>query len=375
MKKLTILILAIGLIGIYSCKKDDKVELSGFSGAQVVSPAQGSSYVLTEPYKDSVLCVFGWVSSAFSPSDLVPPVYSLEMDTVGNEFADPKVLVSSTSKEYSITVGSMNAIILSKFLGQPDSLGTYEFRVKSQLSGTGAAATKYSGTLTLNITPYSSIVIVPPIYLLGDATTVGWDNTKALEMTHIEGGKFAIVETLSGGGKFIKFIADLGAWAPQWGTDAGGTSENGNLVYRPTESVPDPSAIPSPTNPGDYYILADTANLTYEVSATSAQLFLVGDATTAGWTLANGIPFTKVSPGIFTLTTTLTAGGMKFMETTTGWAPQWGTDETGTPNDGPLVYRLTESVPDPPSITSPGSGTYTININLITKTYKIQAGK
>jgi len=63
---------------------------------------------------------------------------------------------------------------------------------------------------------YESVVLIPPIYLLGDGTSAGWDNTKALEVVHIgDGGQFAIVEHLTAG-KFIKFIADLGAWAPQW---------------------------------------------------------------------------------------------------------------------------------------------------------------
>ncbi|HNX86184.1 MAG TPA: SusF/SusE family outer membrane protein [Bacteroidales bacterium] len=375
MKKLTILILAIGLLSMYSCKKDDKVELTGFTSATVTFPTQGSAFTLLEANKDELMCTFTWLASPYSPSNLVPPVYTLEMDTAGHKFADPKVLTSSAGLTYPITVGAMNAIVLSKFEGQGGVAGTFEFRVKSQLSGTGSQATQISETLTLTITPYSTIVIVPPIYLLGDATTAGWDNTKALEMTHIEGGKFAIVETLAGAGKGLKFIADLGAWAPQWGTDATGTSELGPLVYRPTESVPDPAQIPSPAEVGDYYILADTALLTYEISATSAQLFLVGAATTAGWDNTKGIPFEKLSPGIFQLTTTLTTGGMKFLEVSGQWAPQWGTDATGSPNDGPLIYRPTESVPDPAEIPSPGAGTYTIKVNLITKSYKIQAGK
>jgi len=69
----------------------------------------------------------------------------------------------------------------------------------------------------------------------------------------------------------------------------------------------------------------------------------------------------------------LKEGGLKFLETTTGWAPQWGTDATGTSNFGPLVYRPTESVPDPANIVSPGAGTYTINLNLATMKYEIVA--
>jgi starch-binding outer membrane protein SusE/F len=209
--------------------------------------------------------------------------------------------------------------------------------------------------------------------MLGDGTTAQWDNTAALEMTHIgEGGAFAIVDHLLPA-KGIKFIANLGAWAPMWGLGASGNSESGLLFYRLTEAVTDPPVIPSPSVEGDYRVVADTALKTYTITATSAQLFLVGDATTAGWVNTAGIPFVKDSPGKFHLTTTLTAGGMKFLEVSGQWAPQWGTDAEGTSSGGNLSYRPTESVPDPPNIVSPGAGTYTITIDLATQTYTIVA--
>lgn len=372
MKKITILILAIGLIGLFSCKKDEtQAVLTNYNAAQLLTPPPSSAYVLTKVRADSVMAVYTWTAATYDPSNLVPPVYSLEMDTIGNDFGSPKVIYSGAGLTYSITEGSMNGHVLGTFKGIPDSLAMFEFRVKTQLGGTGEAATKYSDPIIMSITPYNDVVVVSPIYLLGDATTVGWDNTKALEMTHIgDKGQYVIVEHLLAT-KMIKFIAGLGAWAPQWGTDASGTPTNGNLVYRPDETVPDPVAIPSADVEGDYWIMADTANLLYEVSLTSSQLFLLGSATTAGWDNTAGLPFTKVSPGIFTITTTLTAGGMKFLEVLGQWAPQWGTDATAAGDGGPLFYRPTESEPDPAEIPSPGAGTYTINVNLATKTYTI----
>lgn len=375
MKRILIFLLAIGLISLYSCKKDeDQAVLSYFNPAKIVIPTNASEYTLLEVNKDSILFTFTWDAATYSLTDLVKPTYILEMDTMGNDFKSPVTLSSTQGYTFPITVGAMNDYILSVFQGKGDSLATLQFRVKASLVATTPAANNISSVVTVNFIPYSAIVILPPIYLLGDATTVGWSNVDALEMTHIgTAGEFAIVEYLAGGGKYLKFIANRGAWAPQWGTDAAGTPETGTLVYRPTESVPDPPAIPSPELAGDYRIVADTANLVYTVSLTSATLYLVGDGCDAGWTPENGLPFNKVAPGIFTLTTTLKAGGLKFLETTTGWAPQWGTDATGTSNFGPLVYRPNESVPDPASITSPGAGTYTININLATLKYEIVA--
>ena len=374
MKKISIIILVFGLFGLMSCKKDEtKVVLSYFTPAQILTPPPASKYVLKKENKDSLLFTYTWSAATYNLTDILKPTYTLEMDTAGGNFTNPKGLASTQGYSYSITVGAMNDLILATYKGIADSLATFQFRVKASLAEKNPATNNVSAVITLDITPYSAVVVVSPIYLLGDATTAGWDNKKAVEMTYLEGGKFSVVDHLTTPGKFLKFIADLGAWAPQWGTDAGGTSESGNLVLRPTESVPDPPAIPGPAVEGDYLIMADTANLVYEVSLTSSNLFLVGNATTVGWNNARAIPFIKVSPGIFTLTTKLTSGEMKFVEATGTRAPQWGTNASGTGNSGKLVYKPTESVPVSNNIPSPGAGTYTISINLATLQYQITA--
>jgi hypothetical protein len=68
-----------------------------------------------------------------------------------------------------------------------------------------------------------------------------------------------------GAGEFLKFIEVLGFWAPQYGTDANGTSTGGILVYRPDENTPDPPAIPAPEAAGTYTITANTNDLTYTI--------------------------------------------------------------------------------------------------------------
>lgn len=105
----------------------------------------------------------------------------------------------------------------------------------------------------------------PELYILGNATTAGWDNTAALPMSGTN-GVYTITTTLSGGtGTYIKFIKILGQWAPQYGTDATGTSTGGPLVYRPDENTPDPPAIPAPEQGGLYTITANTNELFYTI--------------------------------------------------------------------------------------------------------------
>jgi len=159
-------------------------------------------------------------------------------------------------------VKEFNAILLAEgFVAE--EVNALEFRVVTNINGLDSI---YSNALALNVTPYPDEVDYGNLYLLGNATIPGWNNATALPLTHLGDGVFEISTTLTGGaGLFLKFIAVLGQWAPQWGTDASGTWEAGNLVPRPTEAVPDPAAIPAPPTTGSYTITADIVNLNYTV--------------------------------------------------------------------------------------------------------------
>jgi len=377
MKKIIILfIVLLGLGLTHSCKKEAKdpvLDMNQTVKSGIISPPDGSAFVLTADEAENLIN-FTWSATQYNLTDLETTKYTLQMDFADSAFANAIEIVQTTQVSYEMSVGALNQKLLN--YGATGGVATnMEFRVLSFINNETTYSTVISEVNTSTITPFDEAVIVKPIYLLGDGTTVGWDNVNPLEMTHLEDGKFAIVETLGGPGLFIKFLSIPGQWAPQWGTDEAGTAEAGIMVHIPDEGVPDPIAIPTPELAGDYYITADTVNLEYTVSATSAELYLIGDASQAGWDNTAGEAFTKVSPGIFNITATLNAeGGLKFLEVPGQWAPQWGTDDTGTWDAGPLVYRPEESVPDPVNIPAPSSaGLYLIELNLITMQYRISA--
>lgn len=136
----------------------------------------------------------------------------------------------------------------------PTEDGTYDFELKID------AVTE---TYTLTVNPAGQAV---EMYLLGDGSLAGWDNNLALPMSG-SNGEYTITTQLQGAGKYIKFITTLGQWAPMYGTDANGTSTSGNLVYRATESDPDPASIPAPAEVGNYTISINTNTLTYTIAA------------------------------------------------------------------------------------------------------------
>lgn len=374
MKKISILYIGLmSLLLMYSCNKDDKdpvLNTSEVKPAAFTSPAAGATFVLLEDNKDQVLTKFTWTAPEYSFSDLANTSYRLEMDLAANNFSSPIFVKNIDGNEIEYTVGAMNILMLNNNI--PIEVSTaVSFRLLSHITSHNTGESTISEPITLYITPYSEEVIYKSIYMLGDGTDPGWDNANALPVSYISEGKFGIVANLGGAGKYFKFISMLGAWAPQWGTDTEGTGTGGNLVYRPDETVTDPPAMPCPDAAGLYRIVADTANLTYAVYPAPASLYLLGDGSLAGWDNTAALEMTNNGNGKFSITTTLTAANIKFIENLGQWAPQWGSADGASNLKGSISYRATEADPDPASIPVAEAGTYLIEVDLAAQTYKL----
>ncbi len=374
MKKLSILYLGLfSLLLMYSCEKEEKEPIlnTGQITAPVfTSPSSGSAHVLLEANENEMFDAFQWKATGYNLSNLASTVYTVEMDEVANDFADPIFLNNTQETEVNYTVGQLNALLLSNNFpaNEPANLN---FRVKSNITSNNTAETAVSELIALSITPYSAEVYTKPIYMLGDGTDPGWSNTDALPASHIADGKFGIVANLGGEGLFFKFISALGQWAPQWGTDDAGTGENGNLIYRPDEDTDDPLAMPCPAEAGLYRIVVDTANLTYDVYAATSTLYLLGDGSPAGWDNTAATEMTNDGAGKFSLVADLTANSIKFVEVLGQWAPQWGTVDGASGYGGSLAFRPTEADPDPVNIPVPADGSYLIEVDLAAQSYKL----
>lgn len=222
---------------------------------------------------------------------------------------------------------------------------------------------------TLTVNPAGA---APEMFMLGDGCSAGWNNGSALPMTGGD-GIYSITTTLTAG-KNIKFITTLGQWAPMYGTDAAGTNTGGNLVYRATESDPDPASIPTPATDGKYCVTINTNNLTYTIAPA---LYMLGDGCSAGWDNNAALPMTGGANGVYTLTTTLGAAkSIKFITTLGAWAPMYGTTAGAVSANGTLVYRATEADPDPSNIPTPATeGSYIVTADITNLTYTVTAKK
>lgn len=372
-KRIFYFTLAVLSVAFFACKDESADPIFNVDAPQTITgPTDASSFVFTSAQAGNSFEI-AWTAAQLTPRNLQDPVYRVQMDFAGNNFASPVQLGSTSDLSVATTIGNLNGrlVTMTQLVG-PDTTVNLELRVIANIENT-AVDTIFSNVVGMAITAYNTVVNteVTPIYMLGSATAAAWDNTAALEMKPLPDGKFSIVANLTAGNE-IKFISDLGAWAPMWGTDGSGTWEDGPLVYRPTEADPDPSSIPSPDVDGQYLIIADTALLTYHVEAVDL-IYLLGSATAAAWDNTAAIPMTYVENGVYTIIAELSAGNLiKFIDELGMWAPQWGTDATGTWESGPLVFRPDEATPDPTAIPSPTeAGMYRIDVNTIELTYTV----
>lgn len=263
--KILPLILTTLCLFCLSCKNDDGpvINLENTVPPSFLTPAT-ESVVLSEETADLPFPEFSWTPTHYDFEYELPNVtYSLQMDVEGADFDKFTTLTNTNTTSYSMTQSAMNTRLLMQDVpyGQSTDIS---FRIASYIVSPNSREACFSDVYTMSVTPYQTDITYPPIYMLGDATAAGWDNSKAIEVPHYSGSTFTVIHPLSSSGS-LKFIADLGSWVPQWGTDGAGTWESGNLVYRATDAEPDPAAIPAPPQDGIYQITVDTLNLLYNI--------------------------------------------------------------------------------------------------------------
>lgn len=340
-----------------------------------IAPEDGGSYVLEKDTVDVEFANFTWVAAEYGTSYDI--TYILEMDEVGDDFADPVELEKTEELSYAMTVAEMNGLLLELEYVPGESVD-FEFRVTSRISSKSGVV--YSDLIKLNITPYSDDVVGGDpniIYLLGSATSAGEENgDNVLPAYYLESSgddsTFAVCDELIPGGSLF-FIKVIGEWIPQWGSDGSGTWEAGGLVKKSADSDPDALTIPVPDVQGDYLIKTNVVSMTYTMEAIGTTLHIVGDGTEAGWTPENAIPMNRIAAGKFSLVANLNAtGGIKLLVNQGAWAPQYGRDENGTWSEGNLMFRPTEDVTDPEFIPAPEeAGSYLIEVDLARNSYKV----
>ena len=235
-------------------------------------------------------------------------------------------------------------------------------------------------TITLNLLDLSITITtstVPPyksLWILGDATPVGWNINTPAEMRVDSSNLFVFkYNEILAAGEF-KIPTATGNWGCDYYMPL---TNHPDLTSTGVQLVPkgSPDLKWQVTNPGPYKITLDLQNLTINIKPFTpyTKIWMVGDATPVGWNINSPQPLTPdpTNPYIFTYTGPMLAGEFKFPLATGNWGCDYFMPEINHQNLGSnRVKFVPGGSPDNKwQITVPGN--YKITLNQLKETIDI----
>jgi hypothetical protein len=334
----------------------------------VLTPSSTAALVLQVSNATDNAISFNWNASAYGNNTIS---YALQLDIAGDNFAHPQVIKYNQALTSSILVNDLNSLaIAAGVIG--GSTKNVEFRIVSYSGTTYTTPLVYSGAVSISITTFTPIP--PVLFIIGDATPLGWNNNPGLaptqQFTRIDAVSYGIVINLTAGGSYVFLPEDHNLWTHKYG----GTSATGGTLLA-DGAVPG-SNTPGPATSGTYQIVVNFQTGTYTVTSVTTTvppvLFIIGDATPLGWNNNSGLAptqqFTRIDAVSYGIVVNLTAAGSYVFlpEDQNLWTHKYGgTSATG----GTLLADGAVPAANTPAPAT--SGTYEIIVNFQTETYTV----
>lgn len=238
MKKTIIKIFSVIMLvaAIASCKKDENKSYFLGGTPPVLTASSTTPMVLLIGNAANNAIKFDWTnpdykfSSGPSSQDVT---YTVQFDTTGSNFTNPKMGERSIPKELTttFTVKELNTLLLG--MGLLESIPhNMEIRLKANI--TNSSVPLYSNVIKIVITPYLDVVYPVPakLYITGSATPGDWMAGGATELvsqrfTKVSSSKFELNITLSANNSFL-FVPVYGDWSNKYGFTGSNNTNNVN---------------------------------------------------------------------------------------------------------------------------------------------------
>lgn len=207
--------------GIYSNVIQYLVTTYPTETPQITSPSANDAFVLSLSTSNETAITVEWTDLALSSTLGVDISYTVEAALEGTDFAVPVSLGTiENDTKVSSTHADLNAVAIGIGL-TPEISGNMDIRVVAKnTNSNGNVLERISEVLTISVTPY--LASFPNLYMVGDATTPGWDNNNNnTPMFRNQDVPNAYVFTGYFKAGAFKLLETKGQWQPQWGTNDG----------------------------------------------------------------------------------------------------------------------------------------------------------
>lgn len=250
--------------------------------------------------------------------------YVLQIDKEGNDFATPlEYEMGKNVFSFSLNWATLNSILINTFGVQAGTTQIMEARIIATVSSPNVE--KQISKIAFSITTY--VPVSSQLYMVGSATSVGWNVSDALSMTlsTTKPGTFIYQGPLSSG-TFKLPVSRDGCWCQDFYTKS--STDANIMVHNIGGSGQDLQW--QITQAGQYKVTADLLNLTITIESivgpTFSQIWIVGDASPSGWDIDNPKAFTQsqTNPFIFTYEANFIQGDFKILAGAKGnWCGEW----------------------------------------------------
>jgi hypothetical protein len=250
--------------------------------------------------------------------------YVLQIDKEGNNFATPlEYGMGTNTYSFSINSASLNTILLNTFGVKPGTAQKMEARITATVANASVKA--QVATAAFTITTY--LPVSKELYMIGTATSAGWNLANALPFTLSSSipGTFVYQGSLSTG-TFKLPVNKNSCFCQDFYTKS--STDATKMVHNIAGSGADLQW--QITQAGQYKVTADLLNLTIKIETIVgppfAQIYIVGDASPSGWDINNpkGFIQSSTNPFLFTYEANLTQGSFKILAGAKGdWCGEW----------------------------------------------------
>lgn len=340
--------LAFLFLASLSCENDDQTIATAKGGPELLTPLDGSSYVLSAENAQNEVTTFVWNHADYDVQTEVN--YEVQAALSGTDFGTIVYAGTTTSRFMVLTVEQLNIVALGLGIN-PFEATDVDVRIKSSL-GSNSSLEAYSNTIKITLTPYTTEtpkLWLPGSYQADSGYGDNWTQSTAATIASEGFGNanfegyvyFATAQAAPDNG--FKFSSQADWDGTNYGDDgnfSGVLSASGGNIG---------------VSAGFYKVNANTTTLTYNLTAT--QWAVTGSGTPNGWP-DNGVVDHNMTYNQTTkkweIILVLSAGGneIKFRSN-----DDWGLNYGDTGADGSLNEGGD-------NIAVPAAGTYLIELDL-----------